>query len=456
MNTRAHRPGPAKSVLAALLFAMLGIVGCGGSYGVDDGTIVGTVFGNTFGGSATPVGLEGVRVAAVRADNPALIRTTESNAQGEYVFTNMPVGQWDLGFSKRDFNLVPVMPVGGARDTLTGMNTFSAFVEPGGTARVVDITMARAPSEGDGTVIVTLVDNISGGPVTNATVSVGNATTSNGGTNGVYTLSVPVRIVSGPDGNPVTQNLQTIRATAEGYSAPDSSATSDPASQVLVVANETVTATVPLQPIVSVINGFVQISQFQNLYDLSQIRAFAEGVTVGDGAGSVSQNGRFNVGVPSSNSVLTRQFNLTFQAPHLQTTVVSNVVAPSPNGRRQLTSPVVMQPITVDLVGTVVDSLGAAPNQLNPSGIPDTVVVLETGQVGNIINGTFTIPDVPTVNPLGSPMQLTLQASGYNPLAPTAVGQGAQEVVMQPIAPVSDGSANPTFTVPLLRLQAGA
>jgi hypothetical protein len=131
--------------------------------------------------------------------------------------------------------------------------------------------------------------------------------------------------------------------------------------------------------------------------------------------------------------------------------VVSNVVAPPPVGTRQLTSPVVMQPVTVDLVGTVVDSNGNAPNQLNPQGVPDTVVVQETGQIGNIINGAYTIPDVPATDPRVGPMVFTLVASAFNPTAPNpAGGFGLQETANIMVSPVSDGTANPTFAIPLI------
>ena len=120
---------------------------------------------------------------------------------------------------------------------------------------------------------------------------------------------------------------------------------------------------------------------------------------------------------------------------------------------RELTSPVVMNPVTVDLVGTVTDSSGGAPNQLNPYGIPDTVTVVETGQTANIINGAYTIPDVPVIGNGMTIQGYTLQVSAYNP---NAVGSGGtlgvqEQGSAQNIKPISDGSANPTFVVPTIR-----
>jgi hypothetical protein len=447
----------ARLLTVGFFLSLITSFGCGGSLGVEDGSIVGKVFGNASGGSATPTPLAGVTIVAQRnGAEPPVIRSTVSDDRGEFVFTNMPTGEYSIGYSIRGFQVVDTSQ--GATNSRTALgDQVRVFVEPGGTALAPDITLKKLPDEGDGTVIITLVDPVTGTPVTNATVTVGAATTSNGGANGVYTLSVPVRIASGGDaGTGLTPTPQNILVSADGYGGAPFPAT------VVPIANETVSVTVQIDVLVGRITGFVQIAQYQTLYNRNQISVTVDNIPLRVSGGDsetalvVDTNGFFTVRVPASNSVLTRQFNLNFTAPNLQTAVVSNVVAPRPSGTRQLTSPVVMQPVTVDLVGTVVDSSGNAPNQLNPQGIPDTVIVQETGQVGNIINGAYTIPDVPATDQNVGPTDLNLSASGYNPNVPNNGGFGAQETIQQSVKPVSDGTANPTFTVPLLVLGASA
>lgn len=80
------------------------------------------------------------------------------------------------------------------------------------------------------------------------------------------------------------------------------------------------------------------------------------------------------------------------------------------------------------------------------------MTVLETGQVANIINGTYTIPDVPATAQGTGPLQLTLIASFFNPTIAGPGGfPGVQEQATRTISPTSDGSPNPSFTVPILR-----
>lgn len=442
----------ARCLAGLMLAAPVGMVGCGGSVGVANGSIVGRVFGNASGGSASPAPLAGVTVSAERMGaTPPVIRTTVTDQNGEFVFANAPTGLYQLGYSRRGFQTIDT-DNGASNNPVPQGQQIEVFVEPSSTGIAPDVTLAKLPDEGDSTIVVTLVDNISGQAVTNATVTIGAATTSNGGVNGVYTLSVPIRQSGGGDGANEAPPLQQVIISADGYVA---EGVAPP--QVRPIANETVSVTVRMDPILARITGFIQISQFQTLYDLTMIGVTADSVpsdSLGGGQGvmvSVEPTGFFTAFVPASNSALTRQINLTFTAPNLQTRVVSNIVAPTAHGVRQLTSPVVMQPLTVDLVGTVVDSSGNAPNQLNPQGIPDTVTVQETGQVGNIINGAYTIADVPVTSSITQPAAFTLQVSAFNPNAVGPTGPGRQETATQPgISPVSDGTPNPVFTVPTI------
>jgi hypothetical protein len=111
-----------------ILLALLAGSAQAGSAGVSDGAIAGVV--TDVNGS--PVG--GVFVVAQRAEQqPPLIRTTRSDAQGRY-YLPVPTGAYTLGFSRQGFS---------TRDTAQGdPNARTAlgaqvrtFVEPGQTAR---------------------------------------------------------------------------------------------------------------------------------------------------------------------------------------------------------------------------------------------------------------------------------------------------------------------------------
>jgi hypothetical protein len=296
---------------------------------------------------------------------------------------------------------------------------------------------------------MTVLDRVTAAPVTHATVIAGSAVTSNGGTNGVYTLSVPV-IVPDPDAPAGTQPRSTsYTITADGY-------ITDPPATVQLVANETINITVSVNPATAYISGQLEVSAYQTLYNLaSDVIITSDQIPRSALIRNlvIEPNGYFTVKVPCSNAFDTRQFNLRFDHPLMRETVVSNIVAPRANGTRQITSPVILNPITVDIVGTVADSFGNAPNQTNPSGLPDMVTITQTGQMANIINGSYTIPNVPVCSTTIEPRQFTLEASAYNPLATNpSGGVGTIESGTKPITPVSDGTANPIFQAPLIPL----
>lgn len=443
-----------------LLSMGLFLAGCGGSYGVEQGTITGRVFGNATGGSSVPTGLSGVQVRAVRTEGvPLVFRAATTDENGDYVLTNLPTGLYNLTFGKQGWRNIPLSTADdgtGPDATPPGGIPITAFVEPGSTYPSADVILEKTPERGDATLVVNLVDDATGTAITHATITVGTASTSNGGANGRYTLSVPVSFSDVNALEPVGINI-----IAEGYDAVGGNTNPQTIS---LAANETHEVTFRMRPHFAIIQGTIRISQFETLLNLGPFNIRADGFPADFFTGNVNSSpaaptvvnptapdgdGSFTIVVPASNVALTRQFNLIITRNGFQTTVVSNVVAPTSYGVRVLSSPVVVEPITVDLVGTVVDSNGNAPNQLNPQGVPDIVTVVETGQVGNIINGSYTIPGVPAI----PARPWTLQASGFNPLATNGGGTlGAQQVGMQTVTPTSDGSANPTFTVPLIPL----
>ncbi len=440
----------ARLVALVVLVGPVGLAGCGGSVGVDDGTVIGTVFGaqtigTGFNDAKPPIPLEDVTIVAQRqGGEPAVIRTTKSDVDGNWSISGLPTGEYLVGFAKRGFRTIDTAQ--GATNSRTAVgNQVRVFIEAEGTSIAPEVVMDRLPDEGDATVLVTLVDTISGNGVTNATVTVGNATSSESSSSGVYTLVVPVTQVGGR----VPQ--QQIEVSAEGYDGAQAAP-----QLVRAIPNQTVSVTVTISPLPATISGRVNISKFDNLFNKTGISISAQNVPDGFlGNRNPAADGSFSINLPASNAVLQRQFTLRFTAPNLVQKLVTNVVVPGSQGTRELTAPVVMDPVFVDLVGQVLNSNGKAPNQ--QGAIPDTVTVRETGQLANIVNGSYTIPDVPatTTQTIG-PASLNLDVSVFNPEAQGQGQQGtpgAQETGEKNITPIPDGTNNPTFTVPLIETQ---
>jgi hypothetical protein len=199
-----------------------------------------------------------------------------------------------------------------------------------------------------------VLDSVSGDPVTHATVTAGTVSSSSGGNNGVYTLSVPLLPNDQTTANtPFEGTPKALSVQADGYLRF--------ADALGLIANETVRRTVFLVPNSVIIEGVIRVESFQGLFDLSQIQVQAANITVG--AVSASANtALFRIpDLPASNSSLTRTINLRFTHPDLQTVVLSNIVLPRA-GERSLPLTVVMRPITVDIVGSVLDSGSLPPN----------------------------------------------------------------------------------------------
>lgn len=432
----------------ALLIALtsLGVVGCGGQLGVDNGTAVGTVFGTqqpggSFDDEQPPLPLEDVEVVLIRQgdQNNAFTRRTRSDVDGNYRFGDLPLGQYSIGFDKFGFGTIPADMNGGPVNSTSQI----VFVESEGTTVIPDFVMQRSATAASGQVVMTVLDNVTGQPVTNASITIKNTSTNESTQGGVYSMIVPVDIE-----NPGTQGAQEgptqINFSAEGYDT-----TVEPAA-VKVVPGSTVRLTVLATPLLSTIRGQINISRFDSLFDKSTLTV--EALNVANSMGMVDAEGTFTIQLPASNSVTTRQFTLRFKGPGVLTRDVANVVSPLASLQRELSSIVVLDPITVDLVGTVVDSDGDPPDQEDPSGIPDTVTVEQTGQAANIVSGQYTIPEVLVSEAISGGGGLTLQVSAFNADGMNGMETGVREQMTQTVNPVSDGTNNPTFVVPLIRL----
>lgn len=444
-NTRLTRfvitYGP--RAIAVALFVTLGMmVGCGGSAGVDDGTVIGRVFSDASSLSSSKSPLGGVTVVLRRqTPQPLVIRRGTTDANGNFVFASTPIGSYTVGYSKEGF--LPIDPVIATTTTRTNQVGRDIIVESGQTVIVPDVTLETNRQTGSGTLVLTVLDEATGDPVNFATVTAGVVVSSNGGNNGVYTLSVPILPDDGTSRDtPLESNTKGVLIQADGYSINQ--------FQVGMVANETVRRTIFLKPLPVVIDGLIRISRFQNLFDLTRVEVKLTNTQSSlDGTPLVvnaAPNGLFTISnVPASNANLTRTFNLRITHPDLQTQVITNVVAPRA-GDRTIPLTILMTPLTVDVTGTV---LVATPSVATPVPQPDlpgngTVVIEETGQSAAIVNGNYTIAGVPTRQAAGS-TALTIRAAAFDSFGQLRTGQAT-------IRPVSDGSPNPIFVVQPLRL----
>lgn len=415
------RSAPVLAPFPALLLALaLTIHGCGGgssassSFGVSNGTITGAVYG-IVGGVPGTVPLAGVTVTATRIDaSPALIRTAVSDAYGTYVLGDVPLGTWELSFRANGFASTSSGALG---------ERLRVYVESGSLAIAPDFVMIETGASGSGNVILYLVDQASGQPIVGATVSLGGFSASSTGFDGSYFFNVPV------SRDPFTGLVQPMAIFV--YHPAFSNAAPFP-SQVIPVVGSTISQTVALAPSGALVTGQLQASTLHSLY--SSAGAFGS-VSISSPQVSPSflspsidpSTGFFTVQVPPSTSTGSFFLSLTFSSPLFQDLVIPGILAPGPSGVASLSSPVVLQPRTTTLVGNVINSQG-----IGPTGFPSQVVVVQTGQAANLVNGAYQVPGVPT----GLLFDVRATASG-----PFGIEQGQTTVF--PLA-------GPSFNVPTI------
>lgn len=395
-SPRDPKPWPAHRVRLALvaLWVLLvaGLTGCGGggstgtfsSAGIANGTIVGTVFG-IVGGSPGLTPLAGVRVTAARVQGGTpLVRSGFTDFSGGYVLFDVPLGTWELSYQLAGFAGV------------TSSTPVRTFVDSASVAVVGDVTLLQTGASGSGNVTLFVVDGATGQPVLGASVTVGGFPPSFVGFDGSYVFQVPVSggFASLP-----------ILVTHPGFvgQIPIPSA-------VTPVAGFPVALTVSLEPSQSFVTGVLQPASFATLY--SSVGAFGQ-VSITSPQVSQAfldplvdlQTGQFQVRVPASTVGGSQFMSLVFTSPFFQQAQVSGILTPGPGGTASLSSPVSLLPLTATILGNVVNSQGGA-----PSGFPNQVVLVETGQAANLVNGSYALAGVPAGLPF------TLQASVVGPL----------------------------------------
>jgi hypothetical protein len=379
-----------------VLFNLLWLLGCGGDAGLKNGAIVGRVFSNinTATAQANNSPLAGVSVVASRENGtPALLRSTTTDGNGNFAFADLPDGQYVVGFAKNGFQ--PITTQAGATSQRTAIGSqIRLIVESGLTSVAPDVTMIATIPTGNATVVVTVVDAFTNQPVTHALVKAGPVVTTQN-TNGVYTLSVPIVNTSGDPFNLSANSPVNIDVSADGYNVGQGGDLQD------VFPGQTRPLTVPLQPRLININGFYKFSTFQNLVSLitPTINLQFQGGSFGTSqVGLIVNNGTWQItGIPVSNTALTRQVNIIFSHPDLQTFTLSNIVVPRNVQNLTITNPVILQALTMDVTGQVFVTRGTTGDgtQAIPNGANDRVIIRQTGQTASVINGQYLIPNVP-------------------------------------------------------------
>ena len=168
-----------KAIVILQAMVLMALMGCSDA-GVRNGTIRGTVFSNQAGGSLTKAPEPGVSVVAVFDGSPETIRTSVSDGNGQYVLPTLAVGKYTLGFQKDGFEPITTEKGTSRTQTAIGEDTVRVFVETGATVTTPNVTLVSKAPEGDGTVIINLIDRVTGDRINGATVTVGPESTSKG------------------------------------------------------------------------------------------------------------------------------------------------------------------------------------------------------------------------------------------------------------------------------------
>lgn len=450
-------------ILALVIFANLALLmGCGGSAGVDNGTIIGKVFSNLRDRSAVRLPEGGVTVVAQRESGiPQILRTTVTDANGVYSFPDLPTGAYVIGFAKEGFQTIDTTSGATSQRTAVGSQV-RVFIDSGRTSVSPDVTLRALFPSGDVTLIVTVRDITTGQPISDAVVSASTVTQSQN-QNGVYTLSVPILRTSDDVFGSIRQI--TVVARAEGFRPFTGDGNTDP--QIRVLPGETQRLTINLTPLSQQDSGAIAIvgsyrfSKFQNLLALTpgiklSVRDLSDTLLNDVQARIDPATGTWQVsGLPPSTATIARQFNFVFEHPNIHTFVLQRVLMPK-TGTKSIIDPVILQAVTVDVIGGPITlSEDAGVTLFVPDGPDDYAQIVETGQKGSVQGGQFVITEVPVRNsPDDTPWTLRIVVSSSLKKTGCLVFR-CEDLSIRPVSPVPAQPANcPTCTRPIFDIGA--
>lgn len=367
-----------KLTVLFLTSIMLFLTGCGDA-GVSNGVLRGTVFSNRSGGATTKTPEPGVTVVAQFDGDPKINRTTVTDGNGQYIIPNLPVGRYVIGFQKDGFEPITTEEGASKQQSAIGKGQVWIYVENGSTVTAPDVTLVELPAEGDGTVIITLIDQMTGEKIDGATVTVGTASTTNS-SNGEYVLTVAIRATGGalPDSLPFTLN-------AEGYN--------NRSDNLQGFAGQTVRYTYEMEPKMGSLEGTITFAKYAHLYKSANLTITIDGL-----AGSANySNGFFTMPVPVRTQSNQRAYTLRVKSEGLLDQVVNNIIGPVA-GAVRVDVPALV-PETVTVVGSVINPFTSMPAVVEGVGLEGGItgggVACPSGTMG-----TYSIDGVPTHVPL--------------------------------------------------------
>lgn len=367
--------------LAGALFFLGSLAsGWAGSYGVDNGTVVGVL--------TDPAGhpIPQAWVVAQRQGNPPVIRTTRTDSEGRYRLLDLPLGGYLFGFAAPGFQNQTDSSEQGPMGAQV-----EAFVESGGTSDLGSLSLEPVPSQSPAQARVFVVDAVTGEPLPFVTIVIGASSASGSSQGG---LSVPVHPLLDQEGNPSSLPVVIQAEGFEPFEAPWTPIPGEPQS-----------VTFALQPQMTNLTGSLDVDAGVDPADYSQIRVRVLGIPDSISQGQVFEDGSFEVMVPASNSRQLRTFDLTFSLQGRAVGRVSRVAAPQ-GGSRDLGTSIQVATERTEIQGQVLSSDGGLPS----GGRITQAVIVELGIAVPISGGSFHLPAIPVGRPL------TLQVSVENPV----------------------------------------
>ena len=339
-----------------------------GSAGVKNGTISGLIH------STNKQPISGVSVTISRDEKPPIIRSTISDQNGYYVFYNVPVGKYNLEFSKLGFS--SIQDFDSNSNDSSGRAQKHVYVESGAFVNAPPTVLRSLGAFGETEVEIRLIDQITGESITNASITLGNQATNSANSAGQFNLSLNIS----PSNRDVPESKLSI--VAPGFETfTDTIAT---------IPDQNNSFLIPITPKMGLIEGTIDFSNFpqSNLSSVTSIQVPNIPADVLDA--EIDPSGYFKVAVPLSTKSNLRVFDLKFHTRGFKPLILKNIPAPF-SGANTLVQPIKLMVITKAISGEVVTGNGAPPM---PSGL-NQAFIKELGISAAISNGKYHFNAVP-------------------------------------------------------------
>ncbi len=341
-----------------------------GSAGIKNGSVRGTVLTNN------KKGLSGVSILLVRNGTPPIIRTTISDSNGSYVFNNTPVGKYSLGYSKLGFKSILANKSNPEIETALG-NHIQTYVESGASVNVPPVVLESLGPYGLAVVNLNLIDQITGEPIKNANIHLGNQAIQDSHIDGKFDMKLTIP--------PSEKSLEPInlKISAPGFD--------NLADKLTIVPQQENSFIIPLDPITGTIEGHIDFSSFPfaNLDSITSITV--ANIPSKILKAKIKANGFFSIQVPVSTQKNTRKFDIKIHTRGFQAMTIHSVVAPEA-GANTILQPIRLTAVTTPVHGQVVSNNGTLPIA---SGM-NQAFIKELGISTSINGGMYRFQAIPT------------------------------------------------------------